>query len=114
MGTENIISEIEELNRIKSKWSHTFMDKPRARDLLLSIRNFNHTFSADFPNAVKHYKRNSSAEINITDGIEELEKYANSNLKKKDDHYFDDGLRHLTNGIQKIIASLENELKDLK
>jgi hypothetical protein len=114
METENIKSEIEELKRIKSKWSYTLMDKPRIRDLLSSISIFNHTFSVNFPNAVKHYKRNSFAEINITDGISELKMYANSDLKKKDDHYFHEGLRNVTNGIQKIIVSLESELSELE
>lgn len=114
MEKEKIQSEIDELKKIRSKWSYTFMDKPRVNDLLSSISIFHHMFSSDFPNAVKHYKRNSFAEINITEGISELKMYANSNLKKKDDHYFHEGLRNITNGIQKIIVSLESELKELE
>jgi hypothetical protein len=114
MEKENIQSEINELEKIRSKWSYTSMNKAKTNDLLSTISIFNHTFSLEFPNAIKYYKRNSPAEILISDGISELKMFADSNLKKKDDHYFHEGLKNVTYGIKRIIMSLENEIKEIE
>lgn len=114
MEKESIQSEINELEKIRSKWSFTSMNKTRTSDLLSKINIFNHTFSLEFPNATKYYKRNSPAAILISDGISELKMFAESNLKKKDDHYFHEGLKNVTYGIKRIIISLENEIKEIQ
>ena len=113
MKKENIKAEIEKLKMIKFKWYQTNLGKSNTNDLLSLISSFNHTFSLNFPNAVTYYDKNSSAEINITDGIKELNSYVRSKLKKKDDHYFYDGIKNITNGIQILIDSLEYKIQDL-
>lgn len=108
-----IEKQIKELRIIKSEWLMTRMQKSKVHDLVNKIKMFNHTFSVNFPTAVKYYRRNSFPEINITDGIGELNNYSNSKLKQKDNHYFHEGITNVTNGIQKIIDSLENDLKSI-
>lgn len=109
MKKENIENEITELKKIKYKWSRTSQNRSQAHNLISEIGNFNHTFSVEFPNSVKHYRQNRYAEIHITDGISDLNQYAKSNLKQKDNSYFFQGLQNIDRGIAKIIMDLENE-----
>lgn len=110
MDTENIQNEIKELKKIMVKWSYTQKNRSEAWNLISEIEIFNHMFSSSFPSSVKYYKRNSRAEICMTDGIQELRIYSNSKLKIKDDVYFYDGLRNVNNALLNIIHELNEEL----
>lgn len=111
MTTNIIENEINELRKIKQTWSRTRIDKSLVRDLVTSIGLFEHTFSVKFPNAEKYFLKNKIAEIAITDGKSELDYFANSKLKVKDNHYFYAGINNITRGIQTIISSLEKEIE---
>jgi hypothetical protein len=102
--------EIEKLKKIKLEWLKTDMNKGQAQNLVSKIDNFIHTLPVNFPNSTKYYKKNLYAEINLTDGTSELESFAESNLKMKDNHYFNDGIRHIGYGIDKIIKDLEKDI----
>ena len=108
---KSIQNEINELIKIRSKWINTIKSKSQANVLVTEIKVVNHTFDGNFPNAIESKKRNSFAEINISDGIFNLKQYANSKLKNKDEHYFDDGIKNIRNGIDEIINYLENQIK---
>jgi hypothetical protein len=110
MDKENIKKEISDLKKIKNNWFYTQKNKSDVWKLISDIQIFNHTFSVNFPNSVKYYERNSFAEINISDGIKELRIYSNSKLKVKDDIYYLEGIKNVTNGLHKIILSLKEEL----
>jgi len=109
MEKENVKKEIKELIKIQHNWNNTLKQKSKARGLLSEITLFKHTFSENFPYSVKHFKRNSSAEINFTDGISELKRYSESKLKVKDDIYFNEGIKNICYGINNIIIRLKIE-----
>lgn len=104
---EEINIEIKNLEAVLLKIDLTRMSKQNARDLKSYIEIFNHTFSVNFPLSVNHYKRNQSNEIDVTDGLKDLERYGESKLKQKDDYYFWDGKKRIKCGIQGIIKYLE-------
>lgn len=112
MEKENIENEIKELGKLANQWSNTPKLKSKAHNLISDIQIFKHTFSVNFPNSVKYFKRNSSAEINFTDGISELKKYSDSKLKVKDDVFFNEGIKNITYGIQNIITELKMEINE--
>lgn len=109
MRTQEINSEIEQLQNIKKDWLRTYIRKDSAHELLRKISSFNHTFSVQFPNASKYYYQNSDAEIYITDGKEEIEQYAFSKLKQKDDKYFYSGIKNLEMGFDLLIHFLQRD-----
>ncbi len=110
---EQINNEIKQLKAVLSKIDTTRISKQNASDLRSFIGTFNHMFSVNHPLSVNHYRRNQFNEINVTDGLEDLERYSASKLKQKDDHYFWDGKERLSNGIKGIIRNLENDIKEL-
>ncbi len=107
MSPQKINSEIEKLQKIKKDWLRTYARKDSAHELLGKISIFNHTFFVQFPAASKFYNKNSDAEIYITDGIEDLEQYANSKLKQKDDKYFYSGIKNIERGLERLIHHLQ-------
>jgi hypothetical protein len=106
MNEEN--KEIFELELLKKECELTNCEKFAANKLLSKIKIFNHTFNNNFNLAKKFYTLNSSAEIDISDGIEDLETYAKSKLKVKDDKYFYRGLNKLRDGLQTLIFNLKS------
>lgn len=110
MDSENIQKEISELQKIKNNWFYTPKNKSDVWRLISDIQIFNHTFSVNFPNSIKYYRQNSRAEIYMTDGLMELKIYSNSKLKVKDDIYYYQGIKNVTNSINEIIFNLKEEL----
>ena len=113
MDNKQYTREIDELERTKRAWSRTRKDKQAVRDLLSSIGVFNHVFTARFTLAQSYYNRNDLAEIEITDGINDLEHYAESKLKQKDDRYYYSGMSHIQRRIDTIINRLKLEQEQL-
>lgn len=109
--TEEINNEIKQLKTVLTKIATTKISKQSASDLSSLMRIFNHTFTVRFPISIKHYEKNCSNEIDVTDGLEDIEQYSESKLKQKDDHYFWNGKEKLSNGIKGIIRDLENDIK---
>ncbi len=114
MVEQQIQKEINKLEKIKRTWPFTRMNKNVVSDLLSEIRSFNHTFTAQYKYAQDFYFHNSSAEIEITDGIEELKNYLKSKLKKKDDRYYYSGIENIKNGLDRIIKGLKDKQERLK
>jgi hypothetical protein len=112
MEKEAIQNEIKQLLKIQSKWANTLKHKSEANSLISEISIFKHMLSTDFPNSAKYFKRNSSAEINFTDGISELRRYSQSKLKVKDDVYFTDGIKNICYGISNLIIELKMEIEE--
>ena len=111
MIKQEIQKEIDKLENTKFDWSLTRKDKNEVFILLSSLRNFNHTFTVQYKHAQEFYNRNSFAEIAITDGIGELEDYSNSTLKRKDNRYYDLGIKHIKHGLDIIIKSLKDKME---
>lgn len=101
--------EISELKIIKNEWFNTNCDKSSARSLLSKVKLFNHTFNVKFKTAERFYHEDSFAEIDITDGIEDLEIYLKSKLKVKDDKYFYRSLNKFRDGLETLIFNLESK-----
>jgi hypothetical protein len=104
---ELILEEIKKLKKLKSKWNIGYPDKEDVRNLLQELNKFNYFFSSQYIYAIPYFKKNSSAEVDITDGIEALQQYSKSNLKTKDDQYFYKGIENIQLGLNSIISSLE-------
>ncbi|MEX2566477.1 MAG: hypothetical protein WD431_11085, partial [Cyclobacteriaceae bacterium] len=109
MKNQQIETEIEKLKKISRDWHRTRQDKNSAHILLRSISRFNQSFRSEFPSLCDYYVRNSPAEVYITDGIENLEIYANSQLKRKDNDKFEKGLGDVIEGIDMLILKLEEQ-----
>lgn len=104
-GSEKEI-EIEKLEAFKRQIRRTRISKQAAHSILRDLSVFNTTFWKEYPLLVELYRRNSTAEIYISDGTTELEQYANSKLVRKDDHYFYSGVENVTRGIDYLIIEL--------
>jgi hypothetical protein len=102
MSTQ-IENEVGGLQEICSRWSATFKDKKRVEKLIREVNTFNHTFEAKFPKSTKNYTPNSLRNINITDGLGELQAYVDG----KGDDNFTFGIRHITSGINGLIRDLQ-------
>lgn len=111
---QEIQKEIKELEKTKMKWSSTRMNKIAVSDLLSDIRMFNHTFTAKYKHAQEFYFQNSFAEIDITDGIEELKIYLRSKLKIKDNRSYYIGTEKIKDGINSIIIKLKDKQSELR
>lgn len=105
---ETTEQEILELKKIKNEWFNTNCDKSSAHSLLSKVKLFNHTFNVKFKDAERFYHEDSSAEIDISDGIEDLEIYVKSKLKVKDDKYFYRSLNKFRDGLKTLIFNLES------
>jgi hypothetical protein len=110
MNKDLIKNEINGLEIIRLQWSRTTMTKYSALELVGKIGNFEHTFSVNFPYAEKYYKSDPFVKVNFNDGKEELEYYCNSNLKRKDNEYFKNGVEHINRAMNGIIKGLDNEI----
>jgi hypothetical protein len=110
MEKEEIEKEINKLKNFKRKIEYNYPDKQNARKVKSEIILFNHLFTSEYNYAQSFYRKNSYAEIDITDGIEYLERYINSKLKKKDDEYFTRGIKRINLGIEHIIDDLERKI----
>lgn len=89
------------------------MSKYNAANIITKIGQFNHSFSLSYPIASKYYIRNETNEIDVTDGIEALEYYLDSKLKRKDDHNFSRGIEKIIDGLNGIKSQLEREVNNL-
>jgi hypothetical protein len=110
MENNAILKEIEGLKKIKTSWTTKRIDKIVANDLIIEIKHFLSSFKHNFPHASKYYHYQSMSGINFYDGLNDLEHYSESKLKKKDDYYFNKGKDNIINGLEDLIYNLENEL----
>lgn len=105
-GKQKITEELKTLKELIYKIKSTKLDKTEARDLKFIITRFNESFSINFPASKSYYIKNRLNEVNISDGLDDLDKYISSNLKQKDNHYFYSGVNKIKNGITDIIEKL--------
>lgn len=105
-----IKKEISNLNLIRLDWIRTRMTKYSAFELINKIDNFEHTFSVNFPYAEKCFKIDPLVKVNFYDAKDELEYYSKSNLKIKDNEYFQIGIKHIDSAICRIIKGLEKKI----
>jgi hypothetical protein len=103
--------ELEKLEFFKRQITRTRMSKHAAHSILRDLSAFNTTFWKEYPLLTEYYKRNSTAEIYISDGTTELEQYANSKLVRKDDRYFDAGIRNVIQGLDFLIFHLNEDVE---
>ena len=113
MDTDLIKIEIKKLQEIRLEWARTKMSKMKAQELVSKIGVFEHTFSVNFPIAKEYYQTDPFVKVNFIDGKEELEHYSESNLKKKDDEYFRNGLKHIDQALSGMIKGLEGRCANL-
>lgn len=109
MSEEIINSEIIELEKICVEWVRTKMSKNNAQMLVGKMGVFLDTFSLRFPHGFEIYSKNPFIKVNFNDGIEELEYYAASNLKQKDNEYFSNGIRHVSYALNGIVRDLQKQ-----
>ncbi|WP_282051442.1 hypothetical protein [Maribacter aquivivus] len=109
MKKDLIKVEINGLKDIRLDWSRTRMSKSKAQELFSKIGIFEHTFSVNYPNTKKYYQTDSFVRLKFMDGKDDIEYYANSNLKKKDDEYFRNGLKNLDQAIKGLIQGLDEK-----
>lgn len=101
--------EVGLLKAIRSKWQRTGQNKQSAMDLISGIAIFKQTLADDFKLAQKHFVKDNNADSSFNDARKALEKYSTSKQKQKDDHYFAEGINKLKQGLNYIIAQLEQE-----
>lgn len=112
MEQDRIKIEITNLENLKQAWKQTLKDKAAVRSLISNVNFFKQTFQSNYHFAQKHFVKNHIAEIEISDGLEELENYAGSKLKVKADKYFYSGINNLENGLETIINGLKSEVNN--
>jgi len=110
MSKDLIKNEISSLNLIRLDWTRTKMKKFSALELVNRIDNFEHTFSVNFPYAEKYFKTDPFVKVDFYDAKEEIEYYSKSNLKFKDNQYFQNGIKHLNRAMNKIINGLAKQI----
>jgi hypothetical protein len=110
MEKEEIEKEINKLKNFQRKFNLSYADKKDARKLISEITKFNHLFTSEYIHAQPFYRKNMFAEIDITDGINDLNSYLESKIKEKDDNYCIRGSERINSGIGHIISSLEMKI----
>lgn len=110
MNKNLIKKEISSLNLIRLDWSRTRMTKYSAFELVNKIDNFEHTFSVNYPYAEKYFKTDPFVKVYFYDAKDDLEYYSKSNLKIKDNEYFQIGIKNLDRAICGIIKGLEKKI----
>lgn len=103
--------QIEKLESIIKNIKRYRISKSNAHEILRTLSTFNHTFSKEFSLIADSCNENSDGEIHISDGISDLENYAYSKLKVKDDKYFYSGIKQVTKGLEYLLYEL-NQISD--
>lgn len=107
---EEIELEIKELESLKRKTNKRHADKRDAFEISSELGSFKFLVNSKYKHGSKYFPLNGTAEIDITDAIEDLDYYSNSKLKRKDDHYFYSGIKKCQRGLEHIIWNLKQEL----
>lgn len=110
--SDQIQYELNKLEELLEKIEMFSFSKEGARDLIITIEQFNHSFSVNYPLCTKYYLRNHYAEILISEGIADLEVYTMSKLKRKDNPSYEDGKNKIFRGIKSLIMHLQKELNN--